>query len=295
MNNKIKHHYLERADYTWSSDSIRFINTPTLSARQTYFYVQEAGYFRTSPPYFTERANLNSFLIIYTLSGEGQLRYHENSYSLLPGTTTWIHCMEHHFYKCLPGQEWEFLWLHFHGPSALGYFEEYQKNGLHVLDGLDGFFMESTMQRILSLSQKKNRHSEILVSGLITELLTQILVQNSSKNLESGFLPSYLQAILKEMDVRFQEPLTLDFLSQKFGISKYHLAREFKRYIGTPPNEYLILIRINHAKELLKYSDLTVEQIAYSCGFHHVSHFISLFKKHEKNTPLQYRKAWRDG
>ena len=187
------------------------------------------------------------------------------------------------------------MWLHFHGPSALGYFEEYQKNGFHILDGLDDFFMKSTMRRILSLSQKKNRHSEILVSGLITELITQILIQNSNKNLESGFLPSYLQAVLKEMDIRFQEPLTLDFLSQKFGISKYHLAREFKRYIGTPPNEYLILIRINHAKELLKYSDLTVEQIAYSCGFHHVSHFISLFKKHEKNTPLQYRKAWRDG
>lgn len=294
MNYQTDHTYLERADYTWSNDSIRFINTPTLSARQIYFYVQEVGYFRTSPPYFTERANLNSFLIIYTLSGNGVLRYHGSSHQLLPGTTAFIHCAEHHFYECLPNQEWEFLWLHFNGPSALGYFEEFLKNGFHILRGPDAFFMESTMRRILALTQKKDLHSEILVSGLITEILTQILILNSSENLELGFMPAYLKGVLKEMEHRFQEPLTLDFFARKFGVSKYHLSREFKRYIGTTPNEYLILTRINHAKELLKYSDLTVEQIAYSCGFHHVSHFIGSFKKHENNTPLQYRKEWRN-
>ena len=63
MKNGTNHEYLERADYTWSEDSIRFINTPAPAARQTFFYVQEAGYFRTSPPYFTERANLSLSLI----------------------------------------------------------------------------------------------------------------------------------------------------------------------------------------------------------------------------------------
>ena len=284
--------YLERANYTWSKDSIRFINTPTLSARQTFFYVQEVGYFRTSPPYFTERANLNSFLIFYTLSGKGLLKYMGEAYSLLPGSAVLLNCQEHHYYECLSGQDWEFLWLHFNGPTALGYYETFIKSGFRILNDMDPFFMESTLRRILSLTQKKDLHSEIIVSGLIVDLLTQLLIMNSSENLGLGFMPEYLKQVVSKIEKQFQEPLSLDDFSREFGISKYHLSREFKRYMGTTPNEYLILTRLNHAKELLKYSDMTVEHIAYACGFHHVSHFISVFKDREKNTPSQFRREW---
>lgn len=287
-----KNQYLERADYSWSEDSIRFINTPTMSARQTFFYVQEVGYFRTAPPYFTERANLNSFLIFYTISGKGLLKYQGQSYHLLPGTSVLINCMNHHYYECLSRQEWEFLWLHFNGSTALGYYEEFIKNGFRVLTETDQFFMERTLRRVLALTQKKDLHSEIIVSSLITEVLTHMLILNSSENLGLGFMPLYLKNILKKIENQFREPLSLDQFSEEFGVSKFHLSREFKRYMGISLNEYLILTRLNHAKELLKYSSMTVEEIAYACGFHHVSHFINLFKSHEKTTPLQFRKQW---
>ena len=77
--------YLERASYTWSEDSIRFINTPTQKARSKFFYVQEVGYFKTKPPYFTERQNLNSYLIVYTISGRGILKYGGRKYPVYPG------------------------------------------------------------------------------------------------------------------------------------------------------------------------------------------------------------------
>ncbi|MDO4275688.1 MAG: AraC family transcriptional regulator [Eubacteriales bacterium] len=294
MRNIHDYDYLERADYTWSEDSVRFVNTPTQTARQTFFYVQEAGYFRTSPPYFTERANLNSFLVVYTLSGKGSLSYQGETYDLLPESAFYIHCLEHHEYTCVPGQEWEFLWFHFNGPSALGYYKEFAKNGFHIINHTDSFFMESTMQRILSITRNKDLHAEIMVSGLIAELLTELLIQNSSTNRSPESMPEYLKGILKEMEKRFQEPLTLDLLSKEFSISKYHFSREFKRFMGTSPNEYLILIRLNHAKELLKYSRMTVEEIAYSCGFNNVSHFIHIFKDREKNTPLKFRKEWEN-
>lgn len=292
MTQSSNNQYLERADYTWSEDSIRFINTPTMSARKTFFYVQEVGYFQTKPPYFTERENLNSFLIFYTISGAGLLKYHEQTYYLMPGSAVLLNCMNHHYYECIKDQNWEFLWLHFNGSTALGYYEEFIKSGFRVSYDQDQFFMERTMRRILSLTQKKDIHSEIIVSNLITELLTHLLIINSSENLGIGFMPDYLKKILKKIEQQFQEPIKLDLLSSEFGISKYHLSREFKRYIGTTINEYIIITRLNHAKELLKYTDKTVEEIAYSSGFHHVSHFINLFKSHEKSTPLQYRKEW---
>ncbi|MCR5716154.1 MAG: AraC family transcriptional regulator [Lachnospiraceae bacterium] len=284
--------YLEHADYTWSSDSIRLINTPALNIRQSFLYVQETGYFKTSPPYYTERANLNSFLMFYTLSGKGLLKYHDHTYHLLPRTAALINCADHHYYECLSGQDWEFLWLHFYGPNAHGYYEEFEKNGFHILHDLDHFRFEGTMRRILALTQKKDSNSEIIVSSLITSLITDLLIANNDEGNALAFMPDYLKVTLKQIENRYVEELALEDLAAHANISKFHLAREFKRYIGTTLNEYITLTRLNHAKELLKYTDLSIEEICLRSGFHYTSHFITTFKKHEKKTPLQYRKEW---
>lgn len=91
---------------------------------------------------------------------------------------------------------------------------------------------------------------------------------------------------------RFTEELSLEYLANEAGISMYHLSREFKRYVGVPCSEYIMLKRINRAKELLRYTDASVEDIAYQCGFHYTSHFTSMFKKYEGNTPLKFRHSW---
>ena len=293
MNETRKKEYLENASYSWTEDSIRYLNTPTRSARLTFFYVQEVGVFRTYPPYFTERKNLNSFLIIYTLAGKGRLRYLGKEYHLSPGTVMFLDCMNHHYYECLQNQEWSMLWLHFNGMSARGYYEEFIKNNFHILDSLDPFFMESKLRRILALTMRQDQQSEIIVSGLIVEILTQLLIENESENLGIGFMPEYIKKTAKMMDQHFRESLSLEELADAAGVSKYHFLREFKKYMGRTPNEYMIVARLNHAKELLKYSYETVETIAFECGFHNVSYFINQFKKHELMTPLKYRESWR--
>ena len=100
--------FLERASFDWSEDSIRFINTPSPKAKSTFFYMQEAGYFKTTPPYFTERAGLPSFLIVYTLSGKGILHYGDDEYTLSNGQCFFINCMNHHDYETPPPEAGSF-------------------------------------------------------------------------------------------------------------------------------------------------------------------------------------------
>lgn len=283
--------YLERASYTWSEDSIRLINTPSQAVRQKFFYVQEVGYFKTFPPYFTERENLDSYLILYCLSGKGSLTYQGQKYMIQPCQAFYINCMGHHYYSC-SDIGWEFLWLHFNGKTAGGYYDEFVKNAFSPVTFQDTFFIESTMRRILSLTQKKDLHSEILSSNLIVNLLTQLIILNNEDSLSLSVMPDYIKTCLKEMEKHFLEPFSLDELSSAIGISKYHLSREFKKYIGTTLNEYVITLRLTYAKELLRYSQDPVSDIAYTCGFNQVSHFINLFKNREGMTPLQYRKEW---
>ena len=105
--------------------------------------------------------------------------------------------------------------------------------------------------------------------------------------------PDYIRDIVREIERNYREELTLEYFEKHYHRSKYHILREFKKHIGVTLNEYIILTRISHAKELLKYSDMPVSEITFEIGMKNVTHFINLFKAREDMTPLAYRKAWR--
>ena len=288
-----KLNYWEESNRSWSEDSVWISNTPSLSTRQTFFYVEEIGYFWAYPSYYTRRANLNSFLILHTLSGKGRLEIAGQQYALTPGTTSWINCCDQHDYACDHPGQWEFLWFHFNGPCALGYYEEFIKSGSHMFRDTDCGFTRTNMRKLLDTIQHKTTQSDITASGYISELLTHLLIMSSDTRTDPRSMPAYVKDAIKRISQDFRRPVSLDDLAKAVGISKYHFAREFKRYTNMTPNEYLITTRLNFAKELLKYSSLSIEQITYECGFHYLSYFAKQFYKHENLTPLQFRKLWK--
>lgn len=284
--------YLERASYTWSEDSIRQIISPSSIAKSTYFYLQEAGYFKTQFPYFTERKNLKSFLIIYTISGKGNLEYNNTKYTLQSDDCFYINCMYHHHYYVNEGDQWEFLWIHFNAQNALGYYKIFCANEFRILHIQNKELFKNTLWRLITLNQKKNLTTEILTSNLINHLITELLIQNCTATQKNFFIPSYINEITQDIEKNFRSPLTLDYFSIHYNRNKYHIAKEFKKYIGTTINEYLINVRLSYAKELLKYSCYSINEIAFEIGMNNPSHFINLFKAREHITPLGFRKEW---
>ncbi|WP_195421216.1 helix-turn-helix domain-containing protein [Faecalicatena contorta] len=285
---------LERGSHTWSENSIRMILTPSSTARSTYFYTQEVGYFKTFHPYFSERENLDSFLIVYTVSGKGYLEYEGQTYPITKGQCFYINCEQHHLYRTDREEDWEILWIHFNGNSALGYYKEFTRNGFQILSVRDEFFMERTLWRIIALNQKKDLTTELVTSNLINGMLTDLLLQTATNNADTFLIPDYIRQIVRLIDKNFKSGLPLSYFEEFTHRSRYHILKEFKKYIGVTIHEYIITARISYAKELLKYSDLPVSEIAFEAGMNNVTHFINLFKAREGATPLAYRKAWRD-
>lgn len=288
-----KHTYLERASYSWSKDSIRMITIPSKTAKMTYFYAQELGHFKTKAPYFTERENLDSFLIIYTISGFGRLKYLGKEYQLKKGQCFFIHCQEYHYYWTKEDEEWEFLWIHFNGANVLGYYKQFVFNGFKVLN-INEKNVEELMNHAIELNQRKNFTTELLTSNVIQNILTELLIRNCTNDMKRVFIPKYIKMIAKKIESSFREPLCLDDFQREWNRSKYHISKEFKKYIGVTVNEYIISSRISYAKELLKYSELSINEITFEIGMNNVTHFINLFKAREKKTPLLYRKEWKN-
>lgn len=287
-------HLIENYSGSWSDDSLRLYSTPSNTARQLYFYVQEAGYFKTKPSYFTERENLVSFLILHTISGEGKLVYENAEYTITKGQTFWIDCREQHKYRCASGKGWEFVWVHFYGNNALGYYNEFRQSSSSVVLTPDNpSVIENEIRNIVGMIEHRNIHSEIRCSESITKLLTELTIQNSTSVLAEAVVPDYIKNALKYIEQNISNPLSLDEIAGNAGISKFYLSKQFKRYIGQSVVEYITASRLNNAKELLRSTDLSVNEIALYCGIPHVTHFINLFKREEQLTPHVYRKYWK--
>jgi two-component system response regulator YesN len=88
--------------------------------------------------------------------------------------------------------------------------------------------------------------------------------------------------------------LSLDNLSEKFGLSTYYLTRAFKKFKGDSLMRYIDNLRMEKAKSLLATTDFTVKSIAEMVGYSDHNNFSRRFKDHEKMTPLQYRNTMRE-
>ena len=86
----------------------------------------------------------------------------------------------------------------------------------------------------------------------------------------------------------------LDFAAVS-GKSREHTVREFKKYYGSAPGEFVNSEKLNFAQNLLRTSNLSVLEIALESGFSNLSWFNELFRRVYGTTPLQYRKSQKKG
>jgi AraC-like DNA-binding protein len=101
-----------------------------------------------------------------------------------------------------------------------------------------------------------------------------------------------LKAVMETEKIFMDPGLTLPKLAQKLSVSLHSLSREINNYYHQNFTEYINSFRIEEACKMLSsdiYDNLTIEGIAYDCGFNSLSSFNSAFKKQMKLTPSQFR------
>ena len=85
------------------------------------------------------------------------------------------------------------------------------------------------------------------------------------------------------------EDMSLNDVAKVVNMSTFHFCKMFKKATGLTFTEYLSLVRIAKAKNLLLNPNLRVSEIAYEVGFQSLTHFNRIFRKMVGESPSQYR------
>ena len=104
-----------------------------------------------------------------------------------------------------------------------------------------------------------------------------------------------LAHVLEYVSAHYAEPLSLDQLAREACVSRFHFGRLFKERVGVTPHHYLVRIRLDAAASLLSDTDISVLEIALTCGYGSAAHFTAAFQKRFSQPPSLYRRNLRRG
>ncbi|SFP71752.1 AraC-type DNA-binding protein [Mesorhizobium sp. NFR06] len=95
--------------------------------------------------------------------------------------------------------------------------------------------------------------------------------------------------ILQFLNENFSRKLSLAEMAAVCELSPYHFVRAFSKTFGASPHQYVLVLRLDFAEELLADKRLSITDIADLSGFSSQSHFTTTMKKYRHVTPLQVR------
>lgn len=276
-----------------SVSSSRIIYTPSTFARTSLLHLQEVGSLRAVRPHTSQREDLVSFLCFIVLSGKGALSYEEQTYQLSKGDCVFIDCRKAYSHSTSVDL-WALQWCHFYAPSLPAVYEKYKERGGHpVFHPADIKPFTTLLTDIYDLASSSDYIRDMRINEKLGTLLTLLMEQSwhpesmtvSRKRLE-------LAAVKEYLDEHYTEKIALDDLSEHFFINKFYLSKIFRETYGTTVNNYLISKRITRAKQLLRFTDMTVDEVGAAVGMGDANYFSRMFRKVEGISPREYRKQW---
>lgn len=141
------------------------------------------------------------------------------------------------------------------------------------------------MNKIFVESKINDQYSNLSIDTLLIGLFSN-LKETKEKNAKNPIWAKKLQELLFEEQIEY----SLKNLSSILGLHPVHLSREFSRYFGTSLGNYIRLIKVNKAFNLIVLNKLSMTEICYQCGFYDQSHFIANFKRIYHTTPTKFLK-----
>lgn len=134
-------------------------------------------------------------------------------------------------------------------------------------------------------------HKLSIFGGNRAEIMSIFYHMLHSLSMEYSSCEILLPAV-KYLEQNFQNPdISNAELAKQCNISEVYFRKIFKKNYKTSPRQFIIDIRINKAKQLLREGGLKINSVSEICGFSSQYHFCRIFKEKTGLTPTEYMKS----
>ena len=153
---------------------------------------------------------------------------------------------------------------------------------------------QQVMLKLWEMGRGEEPPSRIMAESVLTTLVCQVLSlsQGAAETAGSGAMPPRnMKRLIEYVDAHLHEDIGLAELAEIAGWGVRHFARVFQQTMGQTPHRWVMDRRVSRAKYLLTQREMSLAEIALTCGFADQSHFTTCFRRSTGFTPLR----WRNG
>lgn len=234
------------------------------------------------------------FQIIYIASGRAYFHFDspENVTVVTAGNIVLFRPKELQKYEYYGIDKTEVYWVHFTGSDVKNILRKYgfpdDKRIFAVGTSLE---YERVFKRIILELQRCQEDYEEMLALLLRYLLIifrrELVKDHKSRN---EYLEQEMEAAVSYLNENYNREINIEAYAASRGMSVSWFIRNFKKYAGTTPMQFVTSIRITNAQMLLETTNYAVNEIARIVGYDNPLYFSRLFRKQKGCAPSQYRK-----
>ena len=247
------------------------------------------------PAYSFGPATRNHYLFHYVLSGTGRLiandsRGISHEYQIRTGEGFMIFPRQINTYIADPKLPWEYIWLEFDGMRAREVIETAGLSPDHpVYHALYKDLRENMKEEMLYIAEHHNAPPFHLIGHLY--LFIDYLSRSSSSQIAANgrIRDFYIKEALNYIEQNFQNDISIENIASFCGLNRTYFGRIFKETVGKSPQQFLLSYRMAKAAELLKLTELTINDVGNAVGYPNQLHFSRAFKNVYGVSPREWR------
>lgn len=198
-------------------------------------------------------------------------------------------------YQYQAGDATEIYWVHFTGSGVESLLNEMGWEGKRILfTGSSEKYGNIFTEMIRELQLKRYGCAELLTLQL-KQLFLLVCRRVMEETEDTLRIPHSIRQAVQYFNQNMADSITIDTYAKEHNMSVCWFIRLFKRYMGMSPLQYLTVIRIRRAKELLEGTDYSISEISRLTGYEDPLYFSKLFRSQTGISPRQYRKTTYSG
>jgi AraC-like DNA-binding protein len=140
----------------------------------------------------------------------------------------------------------------------------------------------------LQVQLEKSGYQQIC-AGMVHTILGIVMSIKKNEDFEGKEIEKKIRKACIIIRDHMDRNLIMETLASDLNTGYSNFRQMFKKYTGLSPVQYHISLKIQHAKELLCNTDMSIKEISYKLEFSSIHYFSRIFKSKTRNTPSEYR------
>lgn len=282
----------QRYDYLAPGDRPWGIHLCGVGTRLTPPYAPYQIYEDGAPYQWKHGRVLRDYSLVYITQGKGIFRVRgSRPLQVTAGDVLLIQPGVWHDYAPARETGWKEYWMMFNGRQAGKLISQVElpRRAPMMHFGVDES-LHHLFTQMLEVAREMPPFAEVLHSGMVLQMAAQIQSRLQLQREQGERDASFIQQAKQRLTEAGAEPVNMKTLARSLGVSYPHFRRVFKTSTGLPPQQYLLNLRINRAKQLMEEPGIKLSDVARRAGFEDPYYFSRLFKQKTGITPSQWRR-----